>query len=436
MINIFHRINKKGLHISPDFPVLSTPVEAITFARILRLSAISVLVAVTGIAAAKGTAMAIQAITSLAFYGNLSQMEAGAQDSELGILIILVPVMGALLLTIFSKQINAFGKAIGLTLAIGIGAPLGIESPAMILNSAIGSWMGKLFRCTAAESQLLLIVGITSAFGYLFGAPIASIVLALEVFLAEYTLVGIIPIVLAAATTAAGSYLLRDTAPVWAINAAPVTNLPAVLVYAVVGLIVGGWGRVVSKLYRLLYNWLGKLTDNNRWYLLLPVLLVALTGYFSPRVLGTGEHYLDDLLQAHVTLAILFALAAGKLLVWIFFSSAYKTGSGITPLLLIGGATGLLLGVVIQLLFPSIVIHSGTLVLVGMGAMMVGTSRALLTTVILLLEATHDMNTAIPLLIACIIAYGVAAYGKKQRKALLRAEEVSVSHDPIQTLNR
>ncbi|NLR79197.1 chloride channel protein [Chitinophaga eiseniae] len=436
MINIFHRINKKGLHITPDFRLLSTPAGIITCSGILRLSAIAVLVAAIGIAAAKSITIAIQAITSLAFYGSLSHLEAGAQDSELGILIILVPIAGAMLLTMLPKQINAFGKAIGLTLAIGMGAPLGIESPAMILNGAIGCWLGKLFRCTAAESQLLLIVGITSAFGYLFGAPIASIILALEVFLAEYTLAGIIPIVLAAATTAAGSYLLRGTAPVFTINAAPATNLPAVLVYTAVGLIVGGWGRVVSKLYRLLYNWLGKLTDNNRWYLLIPVLLVALTGYFSPRVLGTGEHYLDDLLQAHVTLAILFALAAGKLLVWIFFSSAYKTGSGITPLLLIGGATGLLLGVVIQLLFPSVVIHSGTLVLVGMGAMMVGTSRVLLTTVILLLEATHDMNTAIPVLIACIIAYGIAAYGKKQRKALLRADEVSVNHDPIQTLNR
>ncbi|TWF44948.1 voltage-gated chloride channel [Chitinophaga polysaccharea] len=436
MINIFHRINKKGLHITPDFPVLSTPAGAITRSRIPRLSAIAILVAATGIAAAKSITITIQAITSLAFYGSLSQMEAGAQDSELGILIILVPVVGALLLTMLSKQINAFLKAIGLTLAIGMGGPLGIESPAMILNGAIGSWLGKLFRCTATESQLLLIVGITSAFGYLFGAPIASIILALEIFLAEYSLAGIIPIVLAAATTAAGSYLLRGNAPVFTVNAAPVTNLPAILVYAVVGLIVGGWGRVVLKIYRLLYNWLGKITDNNRWYLLIPVLLVALTGYFFPRVLGTGEYYLDDLLQAHVTLAILFALATGKLLVWIFFSSAYKTGSGIMPLLLIGGATGLLLGVVIQLLFPSVVIHSGTLVLVGMGAMMVGTSRALFTTVILLLEATHDMNTAMPVLIACIIAYGITTYGKKQRKALLRADEVSVSHDPIQTLNR
>ncbi|NLR59603.1 chloride channel protein [Chitinophaga polysaccharea] len=435
MINIFHRINKKGLHITPDFPLLSMP-AAITSSRILRLSAIAVLVAIIGIAAAKGITMAIQATTSLTFYGNLSHLEAGAGDSELGILIMLAPVVGALFLTIFSKQIKAFGKAIGLTLAIGMGGPLGAESPAMMLNGAIGNWLGKLFRCTVAESQLLLIVGATSAFGYLFGAPVASIILALEVFLAEYTLAGIIPIVLAAATTAAGSYLLRGTAPVFTISAAPVTNLPAVLVYAVVGLIVGAWGRVVSKLYLRLYDWLGKLIDSNRWYLLVPVLLVALTGYFSPRILGTGEHYLDDLLQAHVTLAILFALAAGKLLVWIFFSSAYKTGSGITPLLLIGGATGLLLGVVIQLLFPSVVIHSGTLVLVGMGAMMVGTSRTLLTTVILLLEATHDMNTAIPLLIACTIAYGIAAFGKKQRKAMLRADEVSVNHDPIQTLNR
>ena len=66
-----------------------------------------------------------------------------------------------------------------------------------------------------------------------------------------------------------------------------------------------------------------------------------------------------------------------------------------------------------QMLFPAVMINAGIVVLVGMGAMLAGTSRLLFTAIVLLLEMTHDINAALPAILACILAYGIAIFKSK-----------------------
>jgi H+/Cl- antiporter ClcA len=380
------------------------------------LSFAAILVAAAGAVAGKLITVSIQWLTAWVYFGDIKKEINGAENDELGIWIILIPIAGAVLLTWLSRYSSTFLKAIGLTVAIAAGAPLGVESPAMIFNGALGNWAGKLFGCTPEECYILFVAGTCSTLGSLFGAPVAAMFLAMEVFFAAVTFYTMLPVILAAITAGVGSYLLRGTTPVFNVPTAPVTNIQTLLAYLAVGIIIGLWGNMSTKLSTLIEKMFGKLTMRHRWYLLFAALIVGIIGYISPRVLGTGNHYVNDLLQAHVTLSILFALAILKLVAWLFFSGAYKTGSGITPLLITGGAAGLLIGVVIQLVFPSVVIHSGTLVLAGMGAMLAGTSRAVLTAAILSVELTHDVNTALPVLGACCIAYCMSLLTSYSRK--------------------
>lgn len=411
MINLLYNINKKGL------PLVPTPTDNIASAtvggipRVLYLSLLAVLVAAAG---ALVSWLITPATTAFIFgyYGDVTKDISGSD--ELGPIIILIPIIGAVLLTWLSRYTAPVLKAAGLTVAIGTGAPMGVDSPAMIFNGAIGKWAGKIFRCTPEECYILFVAGTSSTLGSLFGAPVAAVFLVLEIFFSTFTLYNILPVICAAATAGVASYLLRGTKPVYSIEAAPGINGKTLLAYIAVGLIIGLWARLQVKLSKVIGKWFGKLTAYNRWYLLGAALIVGIAGYISPRALGAGNHYINDLLKAHVTLSILFGLAIMKLVAWLFFSSAYKTGSGITPLLITGGAASLLIGVVIQLLFPSLIIHSGTLVLVGMAAMLAGTSRAVLTAVVLSLELTHDVNTVLPVLGACIIAYSVSIYSRKK----------------------
>lgn len=413
---MLYHITKNG------FPIVPVPADNLEHARVkqcsrsMYLSFAAILVAAAGTVAGKLTTVIIQWLTALVYFGDIKKGINGAENDELGIWIILIPIAGAVLLTGLSRYSSTFLKAIGLTVAIAAGAPLGVESPAMIFNGALGNWAGKLFGCTPEECYILFVAGTCSTLGSLFGAPVAAMFLAMEVFFAAVTFYTMLPVILAAITAGVGSYLLRGTTPVFNIPTAPVINIQALLAYLAVGFIIGLWGNMSAKLSTRIERMFGKLTIKHRWYFLFAALIVGIIGYISPRVLGTGNHYVNDLLQAHVTLSILFALAVLKLVAWLFFSGAYKTGSGITPLLITGGAAGLLIGVAIQLVFPSVVIHSGTLVLAGMGAMLAGTSRAVLTAAILSVELTHDVNTALPVLGACCIAYCMSLLTSYSRK--------------------
>jgi H+/Cl- antiporter ClcA len=408
MLNKLYRINKKGLRIVP-VPANSEELSpSAALPRVVYLSLAAIVVAAAGAAIGWLISTALEA---------LKERYYDVNGDDAGMLIILIPVAGALLLTWLSRYASPFFHAIGITVAIGAGAPLGIETPAMIFNGALGKWMGKLFRGTPEECHILFVAGTCSILGSAFGAPIAAVFLALEIFLSVFTLYNILPVICAAATAGLASYMLRGTTPVYTMEALPAILPKSLLAYIGIGLIIGLWARLVVKLYTLIDKWFGKLTIQSRWHMLGGALMVGVAGYISPRALGTGNHYINDLLQAHVTLSILFALAIIKLLAWLFFSGAYKTGTGITPLLMMGGAAGLLAGVLIQLVFPSLVIHSGTLVLAGMGAMLAGTSRAVLTTAVLSWELTHNTNAALPVLAACIIAYSVAAYSRKRAQS-------------------
>lgn len=413
---MLYYITKDGFRIVPVPPVSEEWPRIKGLPRAMYLSIAAILVAAVGTITGKLISIAMQWLTALVYFGDIKKDIGGAENDELGIWIIFIPIAGAVLLTWGSRYSSSFLKAIGLMVAIGAGAPLGVESPAMIFNGALGNWMGKLFRCTPQECYILFVAGTCSTLGSLFGAPVAAIFLAMEVFLFVVNLNTMLPVVFAAVTAGIGSYLLRGTTPVFNIPAAPAVSKHALFVYMGVGLFIGLWGSMTAKLSKLIEKMFGKLTMQHQWYLLLAALIVGIAGYISPRVLGTGHHYINDLLQAHVTLSILFALAILKLIAWLFFSSAYKTGSGITPLLIIGGAAGLLVGVVMQLMFPSVVIHSGTLVLAGMAAMLAGSSRAIFTAVILSFELTHDVNAALPVLSACSIAFSVSLLTSFSRK--------------------
>ncbi|MET3875464.1 chloride channel protein [Chitinophaga sp. OAE865] len=414
MTTKLYAITKNGLPLMAVEP-LQIPANASIpgSSRTWYLSIAAILVAAAGAVVAWGITTIIHWIASLVYYGEIITAYTGIENTERDLWIIIIPVAGAILLTALGRYTSPLLRASGLTVAIGAGNPLGIENAAMLFNGGIGAWTGKLFRCTEEECRILFIAGACSTLGSLFGAPVAAVFLALELCLPNRTLKNILPVVAAAATAAAGNYLYRGTAPVLSFSSLPAMNGKAVAAYSVIAILVGLWARLSTVLYKLIGKWFGKLTKYNKWYLLTVALLAGIAGYIFPRILGTGEGYVTDLLQAHVTLAILFALAFIKWIAWLFFSGANKTGSGIIPLLVIGGAIGLLIGAPMQMLFPAVMINAGIVVLVGMGAMLAGTSRLVFTAIVLLLEMTHDINAALPAMLACVLAYGIAIFKSK-----------------------
>ena len=137
------------------------------------------------------------------------------------------------------------------------------------------------------------------------------------------------------------------------------------------------------------------------WWPAIGGLCIGIGGLVEPRVLGVGYETIYDLLRGNIVGTALLGILIGKSIVWSLALGSGTSGGVLAPLLMIGGALGAALANFIPLG------DSGLWALLGMAAMMGGTMRSPLTSMIFALELTQDLNLLPGLLAACIAAHGV-----------------------------
>ena len=76
-------------------------------------------------------------------------------------------------------------KPVATAIAIGSGGPFGAEGPIIMTGGAAGSLLAQLFRMSDAERSTLLVAGAAAGMSATFLAPLAAILLAVELLLFE-----------------------------------------------------------------------------------------------------------------------------------------------------------------------------------------------------------------------------------------------------------
>jgi H+/Cl- antiporter ClcA len=107
---------------------------------------------------------------------------------------------------------TAIAKPLSAAVAIGTGAPFGAEGPIIVTGGSLGSLLGQVVRVSPAERQILLACGAAAGMSATFGAPLASVVLATELLLFEFSARALVP--LAVATSVGPRCTERSTASV------------------------------------------------------------------------------------------------------------------------------------------------------------------------------------------------------------------------------
>ena len=106
-------------------------------------------------------------------------------------------------------------KPLSSAISIGSGGPFGAEGPIIMTGGAFGSMIAQLFHLTSAERKTLLVAGAAAGMSATFAAPLAAVLLAVELLLFEWKPRSLIPVALASATAAAARrYLLGGGAAV------------------------------------------------------------------------------------------------------------------------------------------------------------------------------------------------------------------------------
>ena len=193
-------------------------------------------------------------------------------------------------------------KPLSSAISIGSGGPFGAEGPIIMTGGAFGSMIAQFFHLTSAERKTLLVAGAAGGMSATFAAPVAAVLLAVELLLFEWKPRSLIPVALASATAAvARRYILgvgpaasrcRRTPPSSAPTACSAASLVGLLAGALSALLTDAVYAAEDAFHRLPIHWM--------WWPAIGGLVVGLGGLIFPQALGVGYDTIGALLQGDV----------------------------------------------------------------------------------------------------------------------------------------
>ena len=413
--------------------------------RILLISVLAIALGALAAWAAQLLMFMINVITDVAFYGRVSDVIGptaregsfvlSPAGNQLGAWVILIPAIGGLLAGIMarwgSRAIQGHGipeameqiltnesniparmtwlKPVSSAFAIGTGGPFGAEGPIISTGGALGSLLGQLLHVTANERKVLLAAGAAAGMAAVFGAPVASLVLAVELLLFELRPRSLIPVALATVTAVGIRYATYGAAPVFPMPNVAEPGGMALISFVLIGAVVGFASVWVTKAVYGVEDLFAKLPIHWMWWPAIGALIAGFIGWIEPRTLGVGYDNIDALVQGHFGLTVLLSFGALKFISWVIALGSGTSGGTLAPLFMIGGSLGAVVGIGINHWLPGIHVNMGIAALVGMAAIFAGSSRALLTAVVFAFETTRQPAALLPLLGGCTAAYLISA---------------------------
>jgi H+/Cl- antiporter ClcA len=304
---------------------------------------------------------------------------------------------------------TAIAKPASAAIAIGTGGPFGAEGPIIVTGGSIGSLLGQLFPTTPSERKILLASGAAAGMAATFGAPLASVILAVELLLFEFSARALVPLVVGASVAGGMHAWLFGTGPLLVVPPHDFAGLSTLGIFALLGLACGLLAVVIVKGLALVEGAFERLPVSHFWHPVIGALGFALVGLAVPRALGVGYDAINDVLASRIAVGTLIVLLLGKLLCWWIALGSNTSGGTLAPMLLIGGAFGALLGEGITRLFPELHLSPGAMALVAMAAVFGAATRATFTAIVFAFELTHDYAAVLPLMVAVVLADLVAS---------------------------
>ncbi len=302
-----------------------------------------------------------------------------------------------------------FAKAFASAICIGSGGSVGREGPIVQIGSAMGSAIGKLVKISAARLRILVACGAAAGIAATFNAPMAGALFSMEIILSELGALQFIPIVVSSVVATALSRHYLGNFPAFEIPAYDLLHYSELFLYLILGVLAG----VVAYIFiRLLY---GMEDFFERWKLpeyIKPAIggaIIGCIGIYFPQIFGVGYESVTQILRGEMLGIILVGLLIAKILATSISIGSGGSGGIFAPSLFMGAVLGGIFGQIVHSLFPYTTASPGAYALVGMGAVVAGTTRAPITAMLIIFEMTANYRIILPLMFACTIGLVISA---------------------------
>ncbi len=320
------------------------------------------------------------------------------------------------------KPHNTWSSVFASALTIGFGGSVGAESPIVLTGAAIGSNFGRIFRLEQRNLMLLIGCGVAGALGGIFKAPITGLVFVIEVLLLDLTMTSVLPLLISSVSGASVSYILTGGESLFHYVATDPFKMDRIPMMILLGVICGLMALFFTQTMFYLEGKFKKIKQYRRRFFISATILGLLIFIFPP-LYGEGYEVIDQLVNGHYgrilegsifesysgSFWVLLIFMSGTVIFKAFASASTNSGGGcgglFAPTLFVGGFTGFLFSLVVNVLPMNIYLPFKNYVVLGMAGLMAAVMHAPLTGVFLIAELTGGYNLFLPLMLVCIIAF-------------------------------
>ena len=319
---------------------------------------------------------------------------------------------------------QTYSHIITSALTVGFGGSVGLESPMVSTGSAIGSNFGNYFHLPYKDRTVLLACGAAAGIAAAFNAPIAGVLFAIEVLLADATVGAFIPIIIAAATGALLSKIILAEGIILSFSQQQPFDYHNLPFYIILGILAGFvslyYGRVLEGTEKFFAT-----RKNNRTKIILGGLALAALLLFFPSLFGEGYQSIKMLanlkplevangsiiyqyLQNDYTILMFIgALVLIKVLAVGLTLGSGGNGGNFGPSLFVGAYLGFAFARLINLTGIA-QIPETNFTLVAMAGILSGIFYAPLCAIFLIAEITGGYDLIIPLMIVAALSLAIA----------------------------
>lgn len=300
------------------------------------------------------------------------------------------------------KDLLTEGFASAVTISSGGSA--GRIGPIVEIGAGIGDLIGYKLNYTLYDYQTLLGCGAAAGVAGLFHAPLGGIMFATEILFNKIEKNRLIMLTISAISADMIIMLNSGSLFLPQLN----FNTPDIR-FGFIAVFIGVFAAIPGVLFtgslKLSEGFFSKLKFADAFKPAAGGLAVGITALFIPDILGSGSRVIVQLYKNPSY------LIKGLILLMLFkiIATALTLGSGgsggiFSPALLIGLTYGLLVGKIINIIFPSVSISLQLYALVGMASVLSAVIRAPLTSAFIIAEFTHNYAVILPLLAAALAA--------------------------------
>ncbi|MDX8392155.1 MAG: chloride channel protein [Mariprofundaceae bacterium] len=305
---------------------------------------------------------------------------------------------------------ETFGSAV----SIGSGVSLGREGPTVALGAVIASEVGHRLGLNEHQVRTLIGCGVAAGIAASFNTPIAGVLFALEVILADYAVATFSPIVISSVIATVISRAEVGNFPAFLIPEYHLVSTWEIAIYVLVGLACGLIAAALIRLMGGVRTILVRFVPDRRIRPILAGFCIGLLGLAIPQVMsigyGTVGHMLLETINPELfgiafPLGVFLAIVlVGKLLATAISFAAGFPGGLLGPAIFLGAVVGALFGSVVHDFAPAFTESYGAYALVACGALTAAALQAPITIMLMVFELSADYHIMLPLMAACIVA--------------------------------